>query len=318
MPPRPTVVTLALLIIVAVVLLLRPFSATSHGYSSYYRDIFGSGRSLSAWLADEEARYAVAVQERLELIKKWGPRDDAVDPYPTHGELYTIWDFFIPAFQCPHRVRRVGTLGDGGKWVCGLDRVAKQDKCVIYSFGINGESSFESTLLKRAPSCEAWGYDYSVNSWGPEITGDPELRERAHFKSFALGGTDNHTDNDNPKYWTLDSLMDLNGHTFIDILKIDIEGGEFDALATFLSARAEGDVLPIGQLQLEIHAREGHENFVYFSRWWTKLEAAGLRPFWTEPNLVYVNIVRGVRPELAEYSFMNIRGNHALVNEAFN
>jgi len=45
-------------------------------------------------------------------------------------------DFFIPAFQCPHKVERVGTLGDGGKWVCGLDRVAKQDKCVIYSFGL--------------------------------------------------------------------------------------------------------------------------------------------------------------------------------------
>jgi hypothetical protein len=32
-------------------------------------------------------------------------------------------------------VERIGTLGDGGKWVCGIDRVAKQDKCVIYSFG---------------------------------------------------------------------------------------------------------------------------------------------------------------------------------------
>ncbi|KAH9015611.1 hypothetical protein EDB84DRAFT_1525867 [Lactarius hengduanensis] len=30
--------------------------------------------------------------------------------------------------------------------------------------------------------------------------------------------------------------MDLNGHTFIDILKIDIEGGEFDALTAFLSS----------------------------------------------------------------------------------
>src|SRR5712691_5504595 len=45
-------------------------------------------------------------------------------------------DFFTPAFQCPHRVERVGTLGDGGKWVCGLDRVAKQKHCVIYSFGL--------------------------------------------------------------------------------------------------------------------------------------------------------------------------------------
>ncbi|KAH8994782.1 methyltransferase domain-containing protein [Lactarius deliciosus] len=231
-----------------------------------------------------------------------------------HIENTIQYDFFISAFQCPHRVQRVGTLGDGGKWVCGLDRVVKQEKC------INGESSFESTPLKRAPGCEVWGYDYSVDSWGPEITGDPELRDRAHFKPFALGGTNNHEDHDNPKYWTLDSLMDLNGHTFIDILKIDIEGGEFDALTAFLSARAaaEGDVLPVGQLQLEIHAREGHENFEYFARWWAALEAAGLRPFWTEPNLVYINLVRGVRPELAEYSFINIRGNHALVNEAFN
>jgi hypothetical protein len=45
-------------------------------------------------------------------------------------------DFFIPAFRCPHLVERIGTLGDGGKWVCGVDRVAKQDKCVIYSFGM--------------------------------------------------------------------------------------------------------------------------------------------------------------------------------------
>ena len=79
MPPRPTVVSLVLLILVAVILLLRPYSANLNGYSSYYRDVFGHGRSLRAWLADEEERYVVAVQERLELIKKWGPRDDAVD-----------------------------------------------------------------------------------------------------------------------------------------------------------------------------------------------------------------------------------------------
>ena len=59
--------------------------------------------------------------------------------FPTHAEIGSPSrrgkGLFIPAFQCPHRVQRVGTLGDGGKWVCGLDRVVKQDKCVIYSFG---------------------------------------------------------------------------------------------------------------------------------------------------------------------------------------
>ena len=80
MPPRPTIVSLILLITVALILLFRPFSANLNGYSTYYRDVFGHGRSLRAWLTDEEARYTVAVQERQELIKKWGPRDDAVDP----------------------------------------------------------------------------------------------------------------------------------------------------------------------------------------------------------------------------------------------
>jgi len=81
--------------------------------------------------------------------------------------LDTLWDFFTPAFQCPHQVERVGTLGDGGKWVCGLDRVAKQKHCVIYSFGVNGQSSFERDLLRRAPGCEAWGYDLALTAGDP-------------------------------------------------------------------------------------------------------------------------------------------------------
>jgi len=70
----------------------------------------------------------------------------------------------------------------------------------------------------------------------------------------------------------------VSDHTFIDILKIDIEGGEFDALTAFVNSHAQGD-LPIGQLQIEIHAREGHERFDRFARWWASLEEAGLRPF---------------------------------------
>jgi hypothetical protein len=84
------------------------------------------------------------------------------------------------------------------------------------------------------------------------------------------------------------------------VLKVDIEGGEFDALTAFIDAHAERGPLPIGQLQLEIHARDGRERFDYFNHWWMTLEAAGLRPFWMEPNLVYVNIVRGALPELSE------------------
>lgn len=44
-------------------------------------------------------------------------------------------DFFLPSYRCPHRVERVGIMGDGGKWVCGLERIAPKKQCVIYSFG---------------------------------------------------------------------------------------------------------------------------------------------------------------------------------------
>jgi hypothetical protein len=89
-------------------------------------------------------------------------------------------------------------------------------------------------------------------------------------------------------------------------------------LTTFLSANKPKDLseptkLPIGQLQLELHAWDDYANFAFFHDWWTALEGAGLRPFWTEPNLVYVNYAKGAKPNLAEYSFMNIRGNHSLV-----
>ncbi len=95
------------------------------------------------------------------------------------------------------------------------------------------------------------------------------------------------------------------GHTFIDVLKIDIEGTEFDTLTAFLAANKPKDMLsvtqlPIGQLQLELHAWDEYANFAFFHDWWTSLEAAGLRPFWTEPNLVYVNYNKGANPHLAE------------------
>ncbi|KAH9061813.1 hypothetical protein EDB83DRAFT_2386220 [Lactarius deliciosus] len=100
--------------------------------------------------------------------------------------------------------------------------------------------------------------------------------------------------------------MDLNGHTFIDILKIDIDG----RLTTFLSAHAaaEGDVLPVGQLQLEIHAREGHENFEYFARWCGAAGGGGPQAVLDGAEPGVHQPVRGVRPELAEVCRFEVRG----------
>lgn len=224
---------------------------------------------------------------------------------------FLLGDFFIPAYQCPHHVERIGTMGDGGKWVCGIERIAHESSCVVYSFGINGESSFEADVLSRAPSCQVFGYDFSVKSFGPEITQIRDLADRSHFWPYALGPADGHSHGENPPMWSLESLMKVNGHQFIDVFKIDIEGAEFESLGTFIDGliaksggRPENVVLPIGQMQIEIHARSGsgYDTFASFKKWWEKLESVGFRPFWTEPNMVYMNLIRGVRPDLVEVS----------------
>lgn len=203
--------------------------------------------------------------------------------------------------------------------MCGLSRVAQKPDCVVYSFGINLESSFEAEILDGTAHCEVWGYDFSVKSFGPEIP--PAQSHRTHFHALGLAGEDKDGPGDDPKMYTLETLMKKSGHTHIDILKIDIEGWEFETLTTLLRPyAASGRALPFGQLQLEIHIWD--KTFAGFLEWWQMLEAAGLRPFWTEvrplshsilllsciadvrlcvqPNLVYQNYNAKRTPELAE------------------
>ncbi|KAJ7662456.1 methyltransferase domain-containing protein, partial [Mycena rosella] len=270
------------------------------------------GTQLQHLLMESEAEYQDNIRHRRAMIRKYGPTPAEVESFPRHGDPCTLWDFFPPAYQC-HRVQRLGTLGHGGKYVCGMARIAAKKTCVVYSFGISSDSSFEADVLQRAPGCEVFGCDYSMKSFGPQITANPALAPRAHFVPYALGAVD-HALTNRPQIYTLQLLMRMNGHAFIDILKVDIEGSEFKALETFLEAFPSSEVLPFGQLQLEIHAPGGMEyhHFSLFLTWWERLENVGLRPFFSEANPVYVNSMRS-KPHLSEYSFINTRGTHALV-----
>ncbi|PVG03175.1 hypothetical protein CPB86DRAFT_779522 [Serendipita vermifera] len=220
-----------------------------------------------------------------------------------------MWDFVIPTFSCPFPVTRIGTLGDGGKWVCGFERVVNQPNCVIYSFGVERESSFEAEILSATDNCRIYGYDFSVKEWGPQLKWNPAFQDRIEFHPFKLGGTDQ--PDTTPPMHTLSGLMEMNGHTFVDILKVDIEGSEYDVLEALLDSYA-GQPLPFGQLQIEIHY--WNIDFIRFMSWWEKLEAAGLRPFWTEPNLPSVNILKGP-PGVSEWSFINTHGKHILISD---
>jgi hypothetical protein len=85
MPPRPSIVALATFIAIIIVLILHQFSPSS---PSYYRDAFTSRRSLKSWLNDEEERYTEFLQNRQQLIRKWGPTESEVKPWVPPAMLF--------------------------------------------------------------------------------------------------------------------------------------------------------------------------------------------------------------------------------------
>ena len=70
--------------------------------------------------------------------------------------------------------------------------------------------SFEATLLQSTHFCQVWIYD-STKGEGARNSIPRSLRHRAHFGKIALGASDKHGPADDPKTWTLRSLMSDNG-----------------------------------------------------------------------------------------------------------
>jgi hypothetical protein len=162
--------------------------------------------------------------------------------------------------------------------------------CIVYSFGVRGDSSFEEEFLKRT-QCEIFGFDFSVDS----MANDLKDSTRVHFMRKGIGATET------PILWTLRQFMAHYGHSFVDILKMDIEGYEFEVLEALLLEFA--GALPFEQLQLEVHhSAEVNMTARVFSLM-RNLRSSGVVPFMKEMNLN--PCVFNKPPGVVEFSFYN-------------
>lgn len=92
-----------------------------------------------------------------------------------------------------------------------------------------------------------------------------------------------------------------------DILKIDIEYAEFNALSSLNSHTQDaGTEMPIGQMLIELHLFQNQGiTYPIFLDWWESMEHRGMRPAWTEPNLLAVSLkFEDGNPRLAEVCFV--------------
>ncbi|KXS19255.1 hypothetical protein M427DRAFT_472686 [Gonapodya prolifera JEL478] len=166
------------------------------------------------------------------------------------GELQTFlqagrgWDMYnlIPTtYMCdPNHLARRPAIGDGGKWIC---VVPKTEPCIIYSLGSNGDFSFEDAMhAESGGKCQIWTFDCTS-------TEPPATHSYINFRPWCLSDVDNAGVTYGRIYKTFESIVTELGHNAVDILKMDIEGGEHQVFRTLLKNPV---VLPT-QIAVEMH-----------------------------------------------------------------
>lgn len=178
-------------------------------------------------------------------------------PTTSHPEpvSQSRFDLFQPPLgaTCPpgSPFERLGGDGDGGKWLC-AGSFLNATGCVIYSVGSNDQWEFEDAMLAET-ACEVHTFDCT----SPARTRGP----RHHFHPICVGVPregvqcsygDNCRIFERVRYRSWEQITAALGHERIDLLKVDIEGFEYDFFASL--RESTGCALP-SQIAVEIHYR---------------------------------------------------------------
>ncbi|KAG0337209.1 hypothetical protein BG004_007742 [Podila humilis] len=303
------------------IMIARPHYNTNLDSCSGFEEInrLVSGNPSSMALAKNrllraEKLYQKQLGQRDVFLEAHGYGKPGFSPWARSDGQQPWWWYFQPAFNCPHEIQRVGRYNDGGKWMCGVSVLERPStkKCVVYSLGVFDDSSFEAEMMDRT-NCEVWAFDASVDKVNGDAFGNPKI----HFNKVFIGAEDK-VDNEGHVWKTLSTVMKENGHTWIDVLKVDIEGSEFKMMDALMDAYKD-QPLPFSQLQVEIHLFDKGMGtdvtaFGRFKKWFERLEAHHLRPFWSEFNII-PNQFYDIPIGYAEYSFINLAGDHSLLQD---
>ncbi|XP_013081669.2 probable methyltransferase-like protein 24 isoform X2 [Biomphalaria glabrata] len=173
--------------------------------------------------------------------------DVNLDELSTRELLLTMHSHIDNANTMCNRKIRMGYTGDGGWEICDDPDVRPRVPCIIYSFGISYDFSFDDDAAKL--------YGCHVYSFDPSMRREKDFYDRSshvHFYKIGLSGT-TYVNQDNK--WLLMTFRDIReklGHTntTVDIVKMDIESSEWEALPEMV---ASGELRRVKQLLLEYH-----------------------------------------------------------------
>ena len=169
--------------------------------------------------------------------------------------IFSTIDVLSFHFTSPHSV---GGAGDGGKWVCGVENLRRRRNvgrgpshynalngdafngadvfgasafsaagapCIVYSLGSHNNFDWEVGIKAQLPFCDIFTFDCT------EV--NPSNRPAfVEFKPWCVGNAPARVAAAvAPTYLPLSGIMDRLGHKSVALLKMDVEGAEFDVFA---------------------------------------------------------------------------------------
>ncbi|GFQ92224.1 methyltranfer_dom domain-containing protein [Trichonephila clavata] len=167
---------------------------------------------------------------------------------------------------------------DGDKVICLEPGPGLNEDCIVYSFGIANEWSFDESIHEMF-GCQVFSFDPSM------AIGDHRHGDGIMFYNMGVGEFDGKITVSGQTWHmrTFDSILKHLGHwnKTIDVLKLDIEGAEYLVLEDILE---KGLLNHVNHLCIEIHLPD-NPYWTWVLRLLRRIEEeAGLRHFSTRNN----------------------------------
>jgi hypothetical protein len=264
-----------------------------------------AGKHHMRTCAFHEANAVEKIQERKNMFSGTVEKSKNANFHFGALDPTTMWYSFGPYYSCDWTLDKYPSFAnefDGGKWVCGLRELGLSQRtpdqqCVVYSFGSCNNDHFEKRVHALTNGrCRVHIFDpHSKPIRGPHVTqyhsvgltGESDVPPKAKSRLIKWG------DRVIGNGATLKEIMTTLEHKSVDVLKVDIEGSEFNA---FYDLDWSNLPAKIGQLLVEVHPKRiadfeppqakgdgGGHPVLKWDRLQRNLEKHGYRLFSMEP-----------------------------------